>query len=149
MIDLLDDALNMIVLPNHLSDFIPDSIEKEATQNGNGHYIMTEIHETTFDMKFKSDRVCHNELPGVFPPAKLDFSGQDEQVILGLRENSIEAFWINTQNGIKTRIQNRNNLDRPEYVNIRTTDTTVEIRFMFDNYEEAVSHFEFKFKLRI
>ena len=147
MIDLLDDALKMIVLPNHLSDFIPDSIEAEATQNGDGNYIMTEIHETTFDMKFKSDRVCHNELPGVFPPAKLDFSEQDNQVILGLRENSIEAYWI--QNGIKTRIQNRNNLDRPEYVNIKTTDTTVEIRFMFDYPEQAISHFAFTFQLRI
>ena len=147
MIDLLDDALNMTVLPNHLSDFIPDSTEKEATQNGNGDYIMTEIHETTFDMKFKSDRVCLNELPGVFPPAKLDFSNQDKQVILGLRENSIEAFWI--QDGIRERIQNRNDLDRSEYVNIKTTETTVEIKFMFDDLFAAVSHFEFTFKPRI
>jgi len=137
----------MTVLPNHLSDFIPESIEDEATQNGNGDYIMTEIHETTFDMKFKSDRVSHNELPGVFPPAKLDFSEQGKQVILGLREKSIEAYWI--QNDIKSRIQNCDDLDRHEYVNIQTTDTAVEIKFMFDNSAEAVSHFEFTFKIRI
>ena len=136
----------MTVLPNHLSE-IPESIKKEATKNGNGDYIMTEIHETTFDMKFKSDRVCHDELPGVFSPAKLDFSEQNKQVILGLRENSTEVYW--RQNGIRTRIQNQNGLDRPEYVNIRTTDTTVEIKFMFDNSDAAVSHFEFTFKLRI
>ena len=137
----------MTVLPNHLSDFIPDCIKEEATQKENGDYIMTEIHETTFDMKFKSDRICHDELLGVFQPAKLDCSEQNNQVILGLRENSIEAYW--RQNGSRTRIQNQNGLDRPEYVNIKTTDTTVEIKFMFDNSFAAVSHFEFRFKLRI
>ena len=137
----------MTVLPNHLSDFIPETIEEEAMQNENGDYIMTEIHETTFDMKFKSGRICHDELPGVFQPAKLDFSGQNNQVILGLRKNSIEAYWI--QNGNRTRIENQNGLERPEYVNIHTTDATVEIKFMFDNSDAAVSHFELKFKLRI
>ena len=141
----------MTVLPNHWSDFIPDIIEEEATKNGNDDYIMTEIHETTFEMKFKSDSNCHDELPGV-SPAKLDFSGQNNQVILGLRENSIEAYWRDL-NGIRTRIQNQNGLDRPEYVNIKTSDTKsdryVEIKYMFDNPDAAVSHFEFTFKLRI
>ena len=132
----------MAFLPNHLSDFIP----KEATKNGNGDYIMTEIHETTFKMKFKSDRICHDELPGVFQPAKLDFSGQNNQVILGLRKNSIEAYW-RQNDGTRTRIENQNGLN--EYVNIKTTDATVEIKFMFDNSDAAVSHFEFTFKLRI
>ena len=136
-----------MVLSNHLSDFIPESIEEEATKNANDDYCMTEIHETTFSLRLKSDRICHNALPGVFPPAKLNFSEQDNQVILGLREDSVKAYWV--QMNQRTLIENQKDLRQREYVNIRTTDDTVEIKFMFDYPEEAVSHFEFTFQLRI
>ena len=116
---------------------------------------MTEIHETTFNLRLKSDRICHESSsnvthdarPGVFPPAKLDFSLQDKQVILGLREDSVQAFWV--QNGRRTLIENLNDRRQPEYVNIHTTDDTVEIKFMFEYPDQAVSHFEFTFQLRI
>ena len=138
----------MMFLPNYLSEYLPDSIEDEATKNANGDYSMTEIYETTFDLRLNSDRICHtDELPGVFPSAKLDFSEQDNQVILGIRENSVEAYWV-TKGG-RTLIENLHDRDQPEYVNIRTTDTTVEIKFMFQDQYEAASNFEFTFKPRI
>ena len=162
----------MIYLSNHLSDFIPDSIEDEASKNENDDYCMTEIHETTFNLRLKSDRICHDPLPagnvsgvpgvevpgvdvqgvevqGVFPSAKLNFSEQKKQVILGLREDSVKAFWVQKDLNKRTLIENRNGLRQPEYVNIHTTDDTVEIKFMFDYPDEAVSHFEFTFQLRI
>ena len=131
-----------------MSDLLPDSIEDEATQNENGDYAMTEIHETTFDLKLKSDGISRNsdELVGVFPPAKLNFSEQDNQVVLGIREESVQAFWI--QNGVKRPVQNHQDL-QPEYVNVHVKDDVVEIKFMFELPDAAVSHFEFSFKAGI
>ena len=131
-----------------MSDLLPDSIEDEATQNENGDYAMTEIHETTFDLKLKSDGISRNcdELVGVFPPAKLNFSEQDNQVVLGIREESVQAFWI--QNGVKRLVQNHQDL-QPEYVNVHVKDDVVEIKFMFELPDAAVSHFEFSFKAGI
>ena len=137
-------------LTNHLSDFIPESIEEEATRNANDDYCMTEIHETTFNLRLKQPkRICHYALPGVSTPAKLDFSAQDNQVILGLREDSVKAYWVHC--GQRTPIENRNDPRQHEYVNINTTDeiNTVKIKFMFDNPDVAVTHFEFTFQLRI
>jgi hypothetical protein len=126
-------------------DLIPESIEDEATRNANDDYCMTEIHETTFNLRLQSNRIDHNGLPGVFTPAKLDFSQQDNQVILGLREDSVKAYWVH--DGGRTLIENRNDPRQTEYVNIKTTDDTVEIKFMFEIPDEAVSHFEFTFQL--
>merc|ERR1711953_1450970 len=107
-------------------DFIPDSIEDEATKNENDDYCMTEIHETTFNLRLKSDRICHDplpagnvsgvpgvEVPGVFPSAKLNFSEQKKQVILGLREDSVKAFWVQKNLNKRTLIENRNGLRQP------------------------------------
>ena len=129
-----------------MSDLLPDSIEDEATQNEDGDYEMTEIHETTFDLKLKSDGICRNsdELVGIYPPAKLNFSGQDNQVVLGIREESVQAFWCD-RNGVRKPVQNHQD-PQPEYVNVHVKDDIVEIKFTFDCPEEAVYHFEFTFK---
>ena len=129
-----------------MSDLLPDSIEDEATQNKDGDYEMTEIHETTFDLKLKSDGICRNsdELVGIYPPAKLNFSGQDNQVVLGIREKSVQAFWSD-QNGVRKPVKNHQD-PQPEYVNVHVKDDIVEIKFTFDCPEEAVYHFEFTFK---
>ena len=138
-------------MKNHLSDndsdLLPDSIEDEATQNKDGDYEMTEIHEMTFHLKLQAG-ISRNpdELAGLFPPAKLNFSGQDNQVVLGIRKKSIRAFW--TQNGNKREIQNHQH-PQPEYVNVNVKDDVVEIKFMFDLPDAAVSHFEFSFKAGI
>ena len=133
------------VFKNRLSDLLPDSIEDEATQNKDGDYEMTEIHEMTFHLKLQADGICRNsdELAGMYSPAKLNFSGQDNQVVLGIREESIRAFW--TQNGNKREIQNLQD-PQPEYVQVQVKDNVVEIKFMFDRPGEAVHHFEFTFK---
>ena len=137
-------------MKNRLSDLLPDSIEDEATQNKDGDYEMTEIHEMTFHLKLHADGICRNpdELVGVFPPAKLSFSEQDNQIVLGIREESIRAFW--TQNGNKREIQNLQD-PQPEYVQVKVkkdveVKNVVEIKFMFDRPDEAVYHFEFTFK---
>ena len=131
---------------NHLLD-LPDIIEEEASENGNGDYIMTEIHETTFELKLTADKMCHsNEVAGVFPPTTLDFSLQDNQLILGIREHSVKAFW--RHNDVRTPIQNLETA-QSEWVNIKVKDEIVDIKFMFENPEKASYHFEFTFKSRI
>lgn len=127
-------------------DIIPQSIKDEATRNQNGDYSVTEIHETSFELNLKSQGISHSdELPCFYPTAKLDFTGQDGQVIIGLRQESVETFWI--QNGSKTRIQNLEG-PQPECVDIGITDSVVEIKFRFHYPDPAVSNFEFTFKLQ-
>ena len=78
-----------------MSDLLPEIIEDEATKNEEGEYFLKDIYETTFYLKLKSERLCHTEeSAGVFPPAKLNFSEQDGQKVLGVRQKSIQAFRI-------------------------------------------------------
>ena len=129
-----------------MSDLLPEIIEDEASENEKGDYFINGIYETTFKLKLKSGRLCHTEeSAGVFPPARLDFSMQDDQKVLGIRQKSTQAFW--TKDDVRSPIEPLENQEpRCEYVNIRVDDQIVEIKFMFDVPEEAVSHFEFTFQ---
>ena len=139
--------MHLVLSMNHLSDSLPEIIEDKATKNEKDEYFMKDIYETTFTLKLNhSKRLCHTEeSAGIFPPAKLDFSGQDDQKVLGIRQKSIQAFW--RKDGDRSQIKTfENQEDRCDWVNVVVNDSIVEIKFMFDIPDEACYHFEFTFQ---
>ena len=133
---------------------------------------MENVYEITFVVKIRQDGVLQNGMDS----AQLQ-SAQDDQEFLGIRRDSLQAFWIDTNVRIPIRNnqdgdshQNRDfgprasvsralsesrskNLNQAEYVEVQlfnTIDTNIqhiEIKWMFNDPEQAASHFEFEFKL--
>jgi len=106
---------------------------------------MENIYEITFSLKIKQDGLYNG-----IEKATLQHA-QDDQVFLGIREGSLQAFWTGTDG--RKRIRNNQNLNQAEYVEVQlfnTIDTNIqhiEIKWMFNDPEQAASHFEFEFKL--
>ena len=132
---------------------------------------MENIYEITFSLKIKQDGLYNG-----IEKATLQHA-QDDQVFLGIREGSLQAFWTGTDGRKRIRnnqdrdsYQDRNfgpqasvsralsesrsqNLNQAEYVEVQlfnTIDTNIqhiEIKWMFNDPEQAASHFEFEFKI--
>ena len=139
---------------------------------------MKDIYEITFIVKIKQDpnEKKDNGIEERLLNAKIEDaqlrSEQDGQVFLGIRKDSLKAFW--TDNNMRVPIrndqdrdlhQNRNfgpqasvsralsesrsqNLNQAEYVEVKILNyQNIAIKWMFNDPEQAASHFEFEFKL--
>ena len=131
------------------------------------------IYEITFSLKIKQTGLPDNGIAN----AQLQ-NAQDDQIFLGIREGSLQAFWTGTDGRRRIRNnqdrdsqQNRDfgprtsvsralsesrsqNLNQAEYVEVQvfndsSIDNTqyIEIQWMFNDPEQAASHFEFEFNL--
>ena len=135
-------------------EYFPEALEDEegnenARLNADGHYEMSNVYETTFDLKvvLDYDNIHKNELPGVIP-FSIDMSGQDNQTILGIREGSVMAFW--NIGGTKRPVQRPTGVDLPEFVNIRALNSSLlQIELCFQINSEAADKFEFGFKVKL
>jgi len=125
-------------------DYLPDAIEDLAIKNADGIYEMANVYETTIDLIMTdSNRIPHHQES--ISQATL-FSEQDDQVVLGIRENSVQAFWRHTD-GSRQIIEIRDDQMQAEFVNVQVRNKTViEIQWMFNEYSAAGNHFEFEFK---
>ena len=128
---------------------------------------MENVYEITFFLKIKQAGLLHNGVD----IAQLQ-NAQHDQKFLGIREGSVQAFWSGTDGRRRIRnnqdrdsLQNRNfgpqasvsralsesrsqNLNQAEYVEVQIFNTQhIEIKWMFNDPEQAASHFEFEFKL--
>ena len=114
-----------------------------ASLNDNGFYKMSNIYETKFAYMVKMDDKEIHEQAGIvsFP---IDMSEQDDQIILGIRENSVQAFW--TTNGERKPIT-KSTEPQAEYVNIRVDSSLLQIQLSFDDKAAASAHFDFEFKV--
>jgi len=130
-------------------EYFPDAIERLARKNANGQYEMADIYETTIDLIMTENNKIPHFLPGV-SKATIDFSEQDDQVILGIREGSVQAFWKHTDG----RRQIIEDLEaQAEFVNVKVREnpsskiqSVIEIQWMFVDDSAAGKHFEFEFK---
>ena len=129
------------------------------------------IYEITFSLKIKQAGLLDNGIAN----AQLR-NDQDDQIVLGIREGSLQAFWTGTDGRRRIRNnqdrdshQNRDfgprtsvsralsesrsqNLNQAEYVEVQvfidsSNTQYIEIQWMFNDPEQAASHFEFEFKL--
>ena len=126
------------------------------------------IYEITFVVKVRRGGVPHDGIDS----AQLD-SDQDDQEFLGIRKDSLEAFWTDTNLRIPINYQDRDshqncdfgprasvsralseswnqnqNLNQAEYVEVKILNTKrIKIMWMFNQPEKVVPHFEFEFKL--
>jgi len=131
-------------------EYFPEALEDEesngyATLNDNGQYKMSNIYETKFDLmvKMNETKMIHGMEQAGIVSYPIDMSEQDDQIILGIREDSVQAFW--KTNGQRKPIT-RSTEPQTEYVNIRVDSSLLQIQLSFDNKEEA-DHFEFEFKI--
>merc|ERR1712131_281993 len=124
-------------------EYFPDAIERLARKNANGQYEMADIYETTIDLIMTENNSMPHGLPCV-SKATINFSEQDDQVILGIRKGSVQAFWQHTD-GRRRIIEDQE--AQAEFVNVKVRDESViEIRWMFVDDSAAGRHFEFEFK---
>ena len=117
-----------------------------ASLNDNGFYKMSNIYETKFAYMVKmDDKEKHETEQAGIVSFPIDMSEQDDQIILGIRENSVQAFW-NTNGERKPITQNTE--PQAEYVNIRVGNSSLlQIQLSFDDKAEAAAHFDFEFKV--
>merc|ERR1712136_687182 len=103
---------------------------------------MSNIYETKFDLmvKMNETKMIHGMEQAGIVSYPIDMSEQDDQIILGIREDSVQAFW--KTNGQRKPIT-RSTEPQTEYVNIRVDSSLLQIQLSFDNKEEA-DHFEFE-----
>ena len=134
---------------NHLQAYFPAAFEDEEVSD-DGPRQMLNVYQIKFDLGVDLDesKIHENERPGVFC-FPIDISEQRGQKILGIREDSVAAYW--NIDGNKRRIARRDGVDQAEYVSIRVDEnsTKFDIEFSFNRKEIAASHFEFEFKVRV
>ena len=136
-------------------------------ENGKLEEERENVYEITLSLKIKQHGVLHNGIVN----AQLQ-DAQKDQEFLGIRVGSLQVFWTDTDG--RRRIQNNQdrdshqnrdfgprtsvsralsesrsqNLNQAEYVEVQIFNIQhIEIAWMFDDPEQAASHFEFEFKL--
>ena len=172
-----------ITMPLVMDNYVIDQTQlgEQKISNANLREVneldkeMKDIYEITFVVKIKQDpnekKDNGIQSKSLTEDAQLR-SEQDGQVFLGIRKDSLKAFWTHTNMRVPIRNdqdrdlhQNRNfgpqasvsralsesrsqNFNQAEYVEVQLFNTQhIEIKWMFNNPERVAPHFEFEFKL--